>query len=110
MGLRPGEWHTTRKRATWPREWTKLRTAGVDLGAALRQLEAQDEGHKDRACWRYMGLDIQPHDSQDRLVYTTPENMRRMREFIELECSRPDQWPALALGFDDWSYEPGTLC
>ena len=109
LGWRPQEWNSA-----WKRTWTllgmtHLETAQVSLGAALQHLEKQDEEQKDMACWRYMGLDIDQHDSQDRLVYITPEDVQRMQEFIERECSRHGQWLQLVLNFDDWSYEPATL-
>ena len=109
LGWRPQEWNSTWKRGVWPQEWTDLETVRVSLGAALQQLEAQDEGQKDMACWRYMGLDIEPHDSQGRLIYITPEEKHRMQEFIERECSRHEQWLELVLGFADWRYKPATL-
>ena len=79
----------------------------MSLVAALQHLDRQDEEEKDMACWRYMGLDIDKDDRQGRLVYITPEDVQRMQEFIDHECSRHGL--QLVLNFDGWSYKPLNL-
>ena len=108
LGWRPEEWDsawTLQRDAVG--DCPHLETAQVSLVAALQHLDRQDEEEKDMACWRYMGLDIDKDDRQGRLVYITPEDVQRMQEFIDHECSRHGL--QLVLNFDGWSYKPLNL-